>query len=150
MHDKRKLIGVFHVGTKAVQFAVSWNFEFISTEFTCCFILKIFKSDPHFKELCSHEIKVTQICPRDVCVEQDPSEILESALECARKAIEQLPQPFTPQDIVAIGVTNQRETVVVWDKATGKPLHNAIGKWSLSFSPSFELNLVNISVNSVE
>lgn len=36
-------------------------------------------------------------------------------------------------DIVTIGITNQRETTVVWDKTTGKPLHNAIGMYFLIF-----------------
>jgi glycerol kinase len=36
-----------------------------------------------------------------------------------------------PADIVAIGITNQRETVIVWDKYTGQPLYNAIGKFRL-------------------
>jgi len=36
-----------------------------------------------------------------------------------------------PVDIVAIGITNQRETVIVWDKYTGQPLYNAIGKFRL-------------------
>lgn len=43
-------------------------------------------------------------------------------------ALDKLPEPFIPADIVAIGITNQRETVIVWDKNTGKPLYNAIRK----------------------
>lgn len=42
-----------------------------------------------------------------------------------------IPSIYSVKDIVAIGITNQRETVVVWDKYTGRPLHNAIGKFAM-------------------
>lgn len=65
-------------------------------------------------------------------MEQDPLEILDAVRKCAAKAIRKLdnfiPSIYNVKDIVAIGVTNQRETTVVWDKHTGLPLYNAIGK----------------------
>lgn len=97
----------------------------------------MFKASPHFEELCTHEIQVTQISPNDRWVEQDPLEILEAVRTCAEKAIAKLdnfiPSIYSIKDIISIGITNQRETVVVWDKHTGQPLHNAIGKYIVSW-----------------
>lgn len=62
--------------------------------------------------------------PSSGWVEHDPEDLWTTALETAREAMEKA--GATPADIAAIGITNQRETTVVWDKATGKPLHNAI------------------------
>lgn len=66
----------------------------------------------------------TQIYPKAGWVEHDPLEIWESQLSVAREAMEKL--NLKAEDIAAIGITNQRETTVVWDKNTGKPIHNAI------------------------
>ena len=57
-------------------------------------------------------------------VEHDPGDLWASTAGTCRAAIEKA--ELTGQDIVAIGITNQRETVVVWDKATGHPVYNAI------------------------
>ncbi len=62
--------------------------------------------------------------PHDGWVEHDAEEIWESQLKTARKAISQA--GTAPGDIAAIGITNQRETTVVWDRASGKPLYRAI------------------------
>jgi glycerol kinase len=65
-----------------------------------------------------------QIFPQPGLVEHDPEEIAESqiavALEALRKANAQ------PADVAAIGITNQRETTIVWDRTTGRPIYNAI------------------------
>ena len=66
----------------------------------------------------------TQIYPQPGWVEHDPDEILESQLMVARQAMENL--GAHPQDIAAIGITNQRETTIVWDRTTGRPVYNAI------------------------
>jgi glycerol kinase len=66
----------------------------------------------------------TQHFPQDGWVEHDPEEIWESVTWSIRTAIEAA--KVTAGDIAAIGITNQRETVVIWDRATGKPIHNAI------------------------
>ncbi len=68
--------------------------------------------------------KFTQIFPTPGWVEHDAMEILESQIEVARQAINNA--KISPEEIRAIGVTNQRETSVIWDKATGKPIYNAI------------------------
>ncbi len=65
-----------------------------------------------------------QFYPGNGYVEHDPEEIWESQLEVCRTAIEKA--GITAADIAAIGITNQRETTIVWDKATGKPVYNAI------------------------
>ncbi|MCD6051060.1 MAG: glycerol kinase [Verrucomicrobia bacterium] len=65
-----------------------------------------------------------QIFPQPGWVEHDPREIWATQSNVAAEAI--LKAGLTARDIAAIGITNQRETTVVWDKGTGKPIHNAI------------------------
>ena len=65
-----------------------------------------------------------QIFPRPGWVEHDAAEIWSTQLECARSALRQA--GANSSDITAIGVTNQRETVVLWDRTTGAPVANAI------------------------
>ena len=65
-----------------------------------------------------------QIYPKPGWVEHDPMQILETQLAVAREAREKA--GAAPERIAAIGITNQRETAVVWDKKTGRPLMNAI------------------------
>jgi glycerol kinase len=59
--------------------------------------------------------------PRPGWVEHDPNQIWETQLAVAREVVD-----GKPQEIVAIGITNQRETTIVWDKETGEPVYNAI------------------------
>lgn len=74
-----------------------------------------------------HQISISQICPKEGWVEQDALEILKAVRECLKQTVYNLRQlTIDPADIVAIGITNQRETTVVWDSVTGKPLYNAI------------------------
>jgi glycerol kinase len=65
-----------------------------------------------------------QIYPKPGWVEHDPLEIWERTREVMQGALEK--SDLQPGDLAAIGITNQRETTVVWEKATGKPIHNAI------------------------
>lgn len=65
-----------------------------------------------------------QYYPQSGWVEHDAEEIWQSQLEVARQAIKNA--LLNPSDIAAIGITNQRETVVLWEKSTGKPVHKAI------------------------
>ncbi len=69
-----------------------------------------------------HEFE--QFYPQPGWVEHDPMEILTSQMSCAVEALGKA--GARPRDVAAIGITNQRETVVVWDRATGKPIHHAI------------------------
>ena len=66
----------------------------------------------------------TQHFPRSGWVEHDPQDILQSVVGTSREAIAKA--AIAPADIAAIGITNQRETTLVWDRETGKPIHNAI------------------------
>ena len=66
----------------------------------------------------------TQHYPRGGWVEHEPEEIWQSTLSVCRGALEQAGDRAA--DVTAIGITNQRETVVVWDRETGAPVHNAI------------------------
>jgi len=66
----------------------------------------------------------TQIFPQPGWVEHDPMEIWQSQLSVAQEVIKA--NSISVDQIAAIGITNQRETTVVWDKNTGKPIHNAI------------------------
>ncbi|MGB3766256.1 MAG: glycerol kinase GlpK [Phormidesmis sp.] len=65
-----------------------------------------------------------QIFPRSGWVEHDASEIWASQVGVVNEALATL--NITASDIAAIGITNQRETTVIWDRTTGKPIHNAI------------------------
>lgn len=65
-----------------------------------------------------------QYYPQNGWVEHNPSEILFSELEAILQVLRE--GKFNPDDIAAIGITNQRETTIVWDKETGKPVYNAI------------------------
>ena len=65
-----------------------------------------------------------QVYPRPGWVEHDPVEILERSDEVIRAALGRA--GITAADLVAVGITNQRETTVVWDRQTGRPIHNAI------------------------
>lgn len=66
----------------------------------------------------------TQFFPDSGWVEHDPEEIWMSTLESCHSAIKE--SKIDPSQIRAVGITNQRETTVVWDKETGKPIYNAI------------------------
>lgn len=68
--------------------------------------------------------EISQIYPSPGWVEHDAKEIWESQINVAREALHQIGADYS--DIEAIGITNQRETTVVWDRFTGKPIHNAI------------------------
>ena len=65
-----------------------------------------------------------QIYPRPGWVEHDPTEILTSQMSCAVQAL--VRAGAEARDVAALGITNQRETVIVWERDTGKPLYNAI------------------------
>jgi glycerol kinase len=69
-----------------------------------------------------HEFE--QFYPQPGWVEHDPMEILTSQMGCAVEVLGKA--GARPRDVAAIGITNQRETVIVWDRVTGKPIHPAI------------------------
>ncbi|KAK4317811.1 hypothetical protein Pmani_011135 [Petrolisthes manimaculis] len=74
-----------------------------------------------------HQEEVAQLYPQEGWVEQDSTELLKTVLTCIDKTVENLRSlEIDPADIKAVGITNQRETTIVWDKTTGQPLYNAI------------------------
>jgi glycerol kinase len=75
----------------------------------------------------------TQHYPRSGWVEHDPEEIWRTVLATAREALDAA--GASARDLVAIGITNQRETAVVWDRATGRAIYNAI-VWQTGARPT--------------
>ncbi len=71
-----------------------------------------------------HQLEHEQIYPQPGWVEHNPMEIWERTQEVIKAALQK--NGIDPKEIAAIGVTNQRETTIVWDKKTGKPYYNAI------------------------
>lgn len=65
-----------------------------------------------------------QIYPKNSWVEQDPAEIYETQLQTIHKVVKE--HKIDPSSIIAAGISNQRESTVVWNKKTGKPIYNAI------------------------
>src|ERR1700748_3097291 len=65
-----------------------------------------------------------QIFPKPGWVEHDAMEIWQNTQAVAGAAVARVGLP--PADLAAVGITNQRETTVLWEKRTGKPLHNAL------------------------
>ena len=82
----------------------------------------VYDKSGNLSAMCSQAIK--QIYPQGGWVEHDPEDIWLACVNCARGAVEKA--GIGAEDIAAIGIANQRETVVMWDKDTGKPVYNAI------------------------
>ncbi|XP_037933977.1 glycerol kinase [Teleopsis dalmanni] len=102
-----KLIGAIDEGTSSARFI-------------------IFKAGTD-EIVCMHQVTVESSYPREGWVEQSPTAIYDAVYVCIEEAVSKLKDlGGNPKDIVAIGVTNQRESVIVWDRRTGRPLHNAI------------------------
>ena len=112
-----------------------------------------------------------QFTPESGWVEHDASEIWQNSSEVIKEAISKL--RISPNEIAAIGITNQRETIVAWDKQTGQPLHNAIvwqdtrtadylgslseedkkklvDRTGLAIAPYFSASKIHWLINSVE
>ncbi|MBK7708691.1 MAG: glycerol kinase GlpK [Acidobacteria bacterium] len=82
----------------------------------------VFDRDSRVVSMAQREL--TQIFPKSGWVEHDPVEIWESQVETAIEALEKA--GLAAADIAGVGITNQRETTIVWDRATGAPVCNAI------------------------
>lgn len=71
-----------------------------------------------------HEIQLNQSFPNDGWVEQNPEEMYVNTVTCCQQAIKKA--HLDAKDIAAIGISNQRETTIIWDKKTGQPIYPAI------------------------
>lgn len=82
----------------------------------------LFDKSSNIVSMAQHELP--QIYPRPSWVEQDPMEIYANQYAALTECIAK--SGISPDEIAAVGITNQRETVIIWDKNTGKPIYNAI------------------------
>tara|TARA_Y100000590_G_scaffold219869_1_gene248960 strand:+ start:2467 stop:3942 length:1476 start_codon:yes stop_codon:yes gene_type:complete len=80
--------------------------------------------DDKFNPIIQEQIEIKQIFPKEGWVEHNPEEIWKSVKKTINKAI--IRSKISPKNIVSIGITNQRETTVIWNKHNGKPIYNAI------------------------
>ena len=80
--------------------------------------------DEEGNQVASHSCEFRQIFPQPGWVEHNPAEIWESQLRALGETLKQ--STIDAGQIRALGITNQRETTVIWDRTTGEPLHNAI------------------------
>ncbi len=82
----------------------------------------LFDQEGNIAAKAQHEFP--QMFPQPGWVEHDPFDILTSQLTSAVEALGKL--QLRPRDVAGVGITNQRETTIVWDRESGKPVHNAI------------------------
>lgn len=80
--------------------------------------------DGNFNSIAQDQMEFTQYYPSSGWVEHDPSDIWETTLSTCKNALSK--GCVTSQNIAAIGITNQRETTLIWDRITGLPIYNAI------------------------
>jgi glycerol kinase len=80
--------------------------------------------DAQFEILSSAQQEFEQFFPQNGWVEHDPEEIWQTSLATCHLALQK--GGLSAKDIATIGITNQRETAIIWDRATGKPIHRAI------------------------
>ena len=78
--------------------------------------------DEEGRAVSSAQREFRQIFPQPGWVEHDPKEIFTTQRDVAREAV----QETKMSDVMAVGITNQRETTIVWDRQSGEPIHNAI------------------------
>ena len=82
----------------------------------------LFDSEQNILAIRQHEL--TQHYPHEGWVEQDPMEIWSTQYAAMLEVL--AAADVSPSDVAGIGITNQRETTILWDKNTGRPIHNAI------------------------
>ncbi|RMZ98021.1 glycerol kinase-like isoform X1 [Brachionus plicatilis] len=107
MQEDNLLIGAIDQGTSSSRFLVF--------------------SAKDFQLITYHQVPIKLISDQAGWVEIDPQAIIDSVVECIEKVSEYLAEMgLSHKMIKTVGLTNQRETTILWDKVTGKPLHNAI------------------------
>ena len=125
------------LGTKCVPFRLKVHFCSAATLFRAMPLIgaldqgttstRFLLYDESLRIVGSHSLEHKQITPQAGWLEHDPEELVANSLTCIEEAVKAVGE--RKAEIRAIGITNQRETTVVWDKTTGKPLYNAI-VWS--------------------
>jgi glycerol kinase len=80
--------------------------------------------DVKLAPISSAQKELRQIYPSPGWVEHDPEEIWSAVVATVREAMSKA--GIRAKDVAGIGITNQRETTILWDRSTGKPIHNAI------------------------
>jgi len=80
--------------------------------------------DKNVNKISTAQQEFTQIYPTPGWVEHDPDELFHCQLAVLKKVVANA--KLKPEQIEAVGITNQRETIILWDKTTGKPVYNAI------------------------
>ncbi len=80
--------------------------------------------DANLRQVTVHELPLQQSYPKPGWVEQDAEEMFDKTLACCREALKKT--NITARDIAGIGISNQRETTIIWDKTTDKPIYPAI------------------------
>jgi len=85
--------------------------------------------DAQARAIAQHQVEYEQHTPKPGWLEHDPDDLLATSKECMREALAAAEKAVGPVRVKAIGITNQRETTIIWDRRTGRPLYNAI-VWS--------------------
>lgn len=104
------------------------------------------------ESISTHQVPLNLITPHPGWVEQSPLEIMETVKECMKQAAAKAKEhgfAVSPESIKAIGLTNQRETTVVWDKLTGKPLYNTVGTASVDVFQTSTLHSLLLFMSDV-
>lgn len=108
--------------------------------------LQVFNAK-HVVEVASHQIDIEYISLQEGWVEQDPKNILMAVKTCVDNVNQKLNiLGIKIDEIVTVGITNQRETTVIWDAITGEPFYNAICRCFLRFVIIIQLRKNIISV----
>jgi len=87
---------------------------------------RVYLFDRDVQPVASHQVSFPQMYPQPGWCEHDPFEIWLTVKECLTKALQDAEARIGPVVIKALGITNQRETTVVWHRQTGRPLYNAV------------------------
>uniref|UniRef100_A0A1A9Z8R3 glycerol kinase n=1 Tax=Glossina pallidipes TaxID=7398 RepID=A0A1A9Z8R3_GLOPL len=120
-----RLVGVINDDTYSVAFSVY--------------------TTPEFNEIASHRLKIPMISLNPGWFEQDAMAIINSMYRCIEISVSAIHSlGYKKNDLITVGITNQRETIIVWDAKTGKPLHNAIVWNDIRTSSTVDRILANI------